>query len=49
MSLYRRAIDLASELGSPPSPGIVVRVQTAKGKAVPGGFAVRIEQFGGMS
>jgi hypothetical protein len=41
--------DLASELGGPPARGIVVRVATAKGKAVDGGFSVKIEQLGGGS
>lgn len=36
-------------LGSPPGVGVVVRVLNAKGKPVPGGFTVRVEQLGGGS
>jgi len=39
--------DLVAALGSAPGEGVVVRVQDSKGKQVPGGFAVRIEQLGG--
>ncbi|HUA45437.1 MAG TPA: hypothetical protein VMA77_09440 [Solirubrobacteraceae bacterium] len=36
---------LAPDLGSPPPPGIVVRVRQSAGTPVPGGFTVRIEEL----
>jgi hypothetical protein len=38
---------LAPLLGSPPKPGIVVRVRQSGGGAVPDGFTLRIERIGG--